>query len=213
MGRIQKKIHYIYKTTCSVNGKYYIGMHSTDNMEDGYLGSGKRLRNSINYYGKENHIKEIIEFCENRDELRKREGEIVNEQLLNDDKCINLRVGGKGWPGKGFKIGGDNCLAVNKYWKDNPDKKFKQLSDKAKKQWENPDYRKIMTESLGFKNKKHVEETKKKMSDKAKERVGDKNSQYGTCWITNGVENKKIKKEEIIPDGWYKGRQIKLLNT
>lgn len=34
-----------------------------------------------------------------------------------------------------------------------------------------------------------------------------KNSQYGTMWITNGRENKKIKKDvDNIPDGWYKGR-------
>lgn len=30
MARRQKKYHYIYKTTCTVNGKYYIGMHSTE---------------------------------------------------------------------------------------------------------------------------------------------------------------------------------------
>ena len=35
---------------------------------------------------------------------------------------------------------------------------------------------------------------------------GINNSQYGTMWITNGIENKKIKKLDTIPDGWYKGR-------
>ena len=28
-------------------------------------------------------------------------------------------------------------------------------------------------------------------------------------WITNGSENKKIKKSDIIPEGWNKGRKIK----
>lgn len=36
---------------------------------------------------------------------------------------------------------------------------------------------------------------------------GEKNSQFGTCWITNGKENKKIKKEETIPNGWKLGRK------
>lgn len=35
---------------------------------------------------------------------------------------------------------------------------------------------------------------------------GEKNSQYGTMWITNGIDNKKIKKEGFVPEGWYKGR-------
>lgn len=36
---------------------------------------------------------------------------------------------------------------------------------------------------------------------------GNLNSQYGTMWITNGRENKKIKKDiDPIPEGWYNGR-------
>jgi hypothetical protein len=61
-----RKYHYIYKITCNVSNRYYIGMHSTDNLEDGYFGSGKRLWFSINYHGKKNHSKEILEFLESR---------------------------------------------------------------------------------------------------------------------------------------------------
>jgi hypothetical protein len=38
---------------------------------------------------------------------------------------------------------------------------------------------------------------------------GEKNSQYNTMWITNGTENKKIKKEDFIPEGWERGRKLK----
>ena len=31
---------------------------------------------------------------------------------------------------------------------------------------------------------------------------------YGTMWITNGIENRKIKKGSNIPDKWYKGRKV-----
>jgi hypothetical protein len=60
-----------------------------------------------------------------------------------------------------------------------------------------------------FLGKSHSIESKKRMSDSAKIRMT--NSQSGTMWITNGQENKKIKKEvDTIPEGWYKGRVIML---
>lgn len=43
----------IYKTTCLVNNMKYIGWHSTNNLNDGYLGSGKYLLRAIDKYGKE----------------------------------------------------------------------------------------------------------------------------------------------------------------
>lgn len=50
---------------------------------------------------------------------------------------------------------------------------------------------------------------KRKYHKSCKERIGIKNGSYGTMWITNGIENKKIKKDvDTIPEGWYKGRII-----
>jgi hypothetical protein len=64
----------------------------------------------------------------------------------------------------------------------------------------------------GFKGKKHSHDTKKKMSEKATERKGEKNSQFGTCWIMKNGQSVKIKTEQIeqfIQDGWTKGRTLK----
>jgi hypothetical protein len=60
-----------------------------------------------------------------------------------------------------------------------------------------------------WKGRSHSDETKLKISKKSSvHQKGQGNSQYGTMWITNGNENKKIKKDvDIIPDGWYKGRK------
>lgn len=88
-----KKFHYIYKIT-RFDGKYYIGMHSTDDLDDNYFGSGQRLWKSIKYHGKDKHTKDILEFLDSRENLVRRENELVNSDILKDPLCLNLRVGG-----------------------------------------------------------------------------------------------------------------------
>jgi hypothetical protein len=91
----QRKFHYIYRVT-RIDGKYYIGLHSTDNLDDGYFGSGQLLWKSIKKHGKEKHSKEILEFFPSRSELKIRERELVNESVLQDPLCMNLCLGGNG---------------------------------------------------------------------------------------------------------------------
>ena len=62
-----------------------------------------------------------------------------------------------------------------------------------------------------FSGLKHKEETKSKIgiANSIKQK-GDRNSQFGTCWITKDGINKKIKKDELeifIKFGWNKGRK------
>jgi hypothetical protein len=210
MARPKKKYHYIYKTTCNLNGKYYIGMHSTSNLEDGYIGSGKRLRYSIRKHGVENFTREILEFLDDRDSLAKREAEIVNEELINDPLCMNLKCGGTGGFSseehkiKCYKSGAKRMNEV--IWAD--PEYIKRKIEQLKSLWLDQLYRDKIPHD-GFKGKSHTESTKELMRNKAKERIGDKNSQFGTCWITNEIENRKIKRGDLIPDGWRLGRKIK----
>ena len=212
----RRKHHYIYKITCKVTQRYYIGMHSTDNLEDGYFGSGKRLWNSINYHGKENHEKEILEFCSDRAELKAREKELVNEELLKEDLCMNLIIGGEG--GGGFSSEQQKLNSKKGYEKikylieTNPQwvAKRKQNFSKARKK----DYEIGVRKKGVFYNrfgKPHSTETKEKIGKaNSIKQKGVYNSQYGTCWITRDGENKKIKKEDLdlyISDGWIKGRK------
>ena len=209
MARKQHSYHYIYKTVCLITEKFYVGMHSCSNLEDGYMGSGKRLGYSIRKHGLENHTKEILEFLNDRESLAKREAEIVNEQFLQDPLCMNIQIGGGG----GFhsvkqqqyrsRCGGQATakkLLIDINYRE---KHAKIASDNFKEAHKNG---KIKYNT--FKNKQHLEETKQLMREKANQRVGNKNSQYGTCWITNGLENNKIRKGEAIPDGWRLGRKI-----
>lgn len=89
----RRKHHYIYRIIRG-DGAYYIGMHSTDDLEDGYFGSGRILWYSIKKHGKEAHKKQVEELLPTRESLRLREAELVTKELLKDPQCMNLAVGG-----------------------------------------------------------------------------------------------------------------------
>ena len=214
MPRKDKEYHYIYKTTCIVTGKFYVGMHSTDNIEDGYNGSGKRLGYSVRKYGRENHIKEILEFLPDRSSLKIREAEIVNEVMIQNFFCMNLVTGGSGgFVGKnGEHLGGDHFKKANEIWQTEDGRnRRRELTSRL---WKDLSYRTKVSNSLKgnitFLGKNHSEETKQKMREKAQQRTGDKNSSFGTCWIFHeDFGNKKIKKIDLdtfLSQGWKKGR-------
>lgn len=85
----------LYKITNLINGKYYIGRHATNDINDDYMGSGIAIKNAIKKYGLENFVKEIIAEVVSREELWKLEKEIVNETVVNDPMSYNMAYGGK----------------------------------------------------------------------------------------------------------------------
>lgn len=89
-------LYYLYQVTNTINGKIYIGVHRTNNLEDGYMGSGTLLNRAINKHGVENFKKDILHYFENIEELFKKEREIVNESFLAREDVYNLRIGGDG---------------------------------------------------------------------------------------------------------------------
>jgi hypothetical protein len=217
----RKKHHVIYKTTCLITDRYYIGMHSTDNLNDGYLGSGKRLWRSIRKHGKENHVYEILEHLLSREALKLREAELVNHELLEDKQCMNIALGGHGsWECATRLRGHEATIRASSL-----------ANDKFKALMKDPDYaerfskiisasnasptRKPYTHRGGsltsFLGKAHTAETKKIIADKSKAvNSGSGNPSYGTVWITNGIVSKRQPKIDKIPIGWRLGRIIKI---
>lgn len=89
-------IYYLYKVTNKLNGKYYVGAHKTLDFNDGYMGSGKVIRNAIAKNGLSNFTKEILEQFDLPEEMYAREKEIVTDEFLKDKMTYNLRRGGTG---------------------------------------------------------------------------------------------------------------------
>ena len=207
-----RKYHFIYKTTCQVNGKYYYGMHSTDNLEDGYIGSGTRLWHSIKKHGRENFTIEILEFCDDRESLKKREAELITEDMLNDPLCMNLTLGGNG----GFYHLSNEFMKpirvnnINKNrtrffescdtsdWREIQSKKMKLRHSEGKCRYDT------------FKGRKHSDESKSKIGKaNSKSQAGERNSQFGKRWMNKDGEIIRVSEEEAVlleENGWSRGK-------
>lgn len=206
----------IYKITNKINGKIYIGSHKTKNLDDNYMGSGKYLKYAQEKYGIENFTKEILFVYDNPESMYIKEAEIVNEDFLSTENTYNLKIGGfGGWDylnsGKVY-----NSSHSSEHSKMMTEKRLAKYSSEQRKLWGQLGGKLAKEKKLGFcdplkrasfSGKKHTEETKKKMSVSAQGKHNcEKNSQFGSMWITDGTNNKKIKKNDIIPEGWKKGR-------
>jgi hypothetical protein len=192
-------------------------MHCAYSLDDGYLGSGLKLRNSIRKYGRENFKREIMEFLSSKEELADREAELVNDDLLNDPLCLNLKKGGIGG-GKFFseehrkKCSDAGLNAFKEKIKTDEDlhKKYQSLgSQRMKDNWEKGKVTNFKWTGLHL-----SDDHKKKIGKKNKiNQIGSGNSNYGMKWVYNPISNesKKIKPEslnEYLSSGWVIGRRM-----
>ena len=203
----------VYKTTNLVNGKIYVGLHVTEDLHDDYLGSGTQIRAAIKKYGKENFKREYIRVCESPEEMYDLEAEIVNEDFVKRPDTYNMKTGGTGsWyhvnsnsveKRKSSSRGGQTRSRRD----DNP---FKDpIWQREFNSMNNPE----IVKSIGARANTPEAIAKKKATWKQTGRgKGEKNSQFGTCWIYHSEHgNKKISKEELdkfLSLGYTKGRKI-----
>lgn len=94
VSEIDNKYRYLYKITNIITNQYYYGIHKTSNLDDGYMGSGKRLKIAQKELGLENFKKEYIEFFKDDQSLMEAEKQMVTEDVLNDPLCYNIIKGG-----------------------------------------------------------------------------------------------------------------------
>lgn len=215
----------VYKITNDINGKTYIGVHKTEDINDNYKGSGKILKKAQLKYGIENFSKEILYVFDNEKDMFSMECILVDDSFVSRKDTYNLKVGGVGgWDSAGFVSVRDYDGVTFRTTVDDPkyiNGELKHvafgLTHTCKNRVGVP-----RTEETKEKLRKHAtgrtqtEESKSKigLANSLKQK-GSGNSQYGTCWIYN-IELqkcKKINKEDLqswTEDGWIKGRKMTL---
>jgi len=122
----------IYKIINNINSKFYIGKHQTQDLNDGYMGSGKAIRAAIKQYGIESFTKKILFIFDTEAEMNAKEKEIITEELVQNINSYNLGIGGEG--GAHFK-GKHHTLETKVKIKNSMiGKKYKKTSDQLKKE-------------------------------------------------------------------------------
>ena len=138
-----KAYNYIYKITNQINGKIYIGKHSTDNLDDGYMGSGVLIKKAIQKYGIENFTKEYLAFCDTEEKLNWFEKFYIKKYKARE-------------VGYNLTDGGDGLL--------NPKAStIKKMSEARKKYRYSEESKRKISESM--KCHKVTDDTKRKMSE------------------------------------------------
>jgi len=184
----------IYQITNNINGRIYIGKHATDNIDDGYMGSDNLIRKALKKYGKENFTKQILFMLSSKETMDLKEAEIVTNDFVLVKSNYNLKPGGPGgilfpyadWTTEDMarrgRLGGlkskGNVKNLQFWSKDNPPKNSLKNVQKI---------------SLCPVIKQKRRDTFRKI----KHQTGEKNSQFGTCWIYNESETVKIKLQDL----------------
>lgn len=210
-----KKHYLVYKTTCLLNGKIYIGQHQTYDPNDDYLGSGRELRQDISNLGRENFKREILFDFDNFEDMDNKEKELVTEEFIAREDTYNVRLGGQNPEvDKICQMGNEKICELWKHdneWRENVRKK---ISQALMENWDSHPERKRYDYFYDWTGKHHTEETKIKLRERAKYYCGERHSQFGTVWIYNDrlEQNKKVKKEHaetFLNQGWKLGRKMK----
>lgn len=220
----------IYKTTCLVNGKIYIGQHfvkSQKTLDPWYIGSGKpKFERALNKYGADNFKRDIIckvtvfdialiNFLE--------EFFITKYQSRNDDIGYNILNGSvaecnpMSLKGVRLKV----SKSMKRLFKDprnNPmygkkqsEETRRKIANKAKGRQSPRKGVKLSEETKqrireGVKAKCSSDEFRQKLSDSHKGiLLGEKSPNFGKFLINNGNASKMHPKDKPIPRGWRKG--------
>lgn len=97
----------VYKTTCLVNNKIYIGVHGTKDLDkfDGYLGCGvyvsrnfspiTEFQKAVREFGCENFHRETLFVFDNIQDAYKKEKELVSSEFIARTDVYNMICGGR----------------------------------------------------------------------------------------------------------------------
>ncbi|MGE7695581.1 hypothetical protein ACQKNC_15985 [Lysinibacillus sp. NPDC094177] len=149
---------FVYMTTNKLNGKKYIGKHTTKDLNDGYYGSNSELIEDIKVYGENNFERIILEYANSEEELRKKESYYLRTNSVVENSDF--------YNGSYSSTGGNfiQYMTTEQYEKYIEKQRKVQTGKKRSQKTKE----RISKNNVGFKGKKHTKESAKKISESLK---------------------------------------------
>jgi len=155
---MEKKFNFVYVTTNLINGKQYIGDHSTDKLNDYYFGSGIYLEQSIKKYGRKNFEVKILEHFENKQDAFDNQEKYIIEYNTLSPNGYNLSPKGGHQCNNSFSDETKEKISKKRKLQ-KPTFLGKNHSDETKEKMKNTHTGKKMSEESKEKNRiKHLKE-------------------------------------------------------
>jgi hypothetical protein len=174
---------FFYKTTNKINGKYYYGSGCKNN----YIGSGIKLLEAIEKYGKESFEFTILKYFDSRDEAYEFEDRFLHlYDLMHDPMAYNVTNRGNGGNRLDYDgPSGDLYRAISKENLVNWNKSKKSRNSNSKRMTENNpmDTTESKEKSVNALNNYRAENgpywTGKNRSEECKHKIGQTRKQRG----------------------------------
>jgi group I intron endonuclease len=191
-----EKMLVVYRITFDGTDKCYIGISNNleirrkKHLQNAKIGVKGKLYNAIRKYG--NPKFEILEVCETKEVLLEKESEYINK-FDSFKNGLNSTLGGEGSFG--------SSREKTSTWK--------QRQSQRMKGEKNPMFGISFSEE---RKQQHSQRMKDFYRDNPNRKAFANKSSFGLIWINNGSVEKKVKKTEVLPYGFIKGRIFRQRN-
>ena len=196
---------YLYEIRNNINGKVYVGVHKTRNLDDGYMGSGIHIKRAIKQHGIENFTKTILKQYDSSEEMYAGESQIVDSNFILRDDVYNICEGGLG--GETMqKLAQERLAHLRENDPDWVERNKKSLRD-SYANGRIPNFSKEVNAKLRVRAWSDSARAKRKESiQRNASKKGSKNPQFGKTWVWHELfGNKSVQKNSVIEyydQGW-----------
>ena len=216
----ERKHNLVYRTTVRVGEEeyFYIGKHSTDVLEDGYIGSGPKFRRFLREHPDSEISREVLSDWSTVEEALLEEERVVTLGMLRNPHCLNSIKGGGTFDTSGRVPSQEERENHSRRLKGHPaSEKQKRVVSQMFRGRQSPTRGKVWV-ILGEEHRLVDPEDLQKWVDAGYQKArpvassrGSENFHKNSVWVHRGEESKLIRKEELkeyLESGFEEGRVL-----